>query len=41
MLVNKYLKNEVSDNIIKQLFIELTAVVISKVNIADNINLSD
>ena len=40
-IVNKYLKNEISDSIIKQLSIELTAVVMNEVNIADNINLSD
>ena len=40
-LVNKYLKNEILDSIIKQLSTELTAVVMNEVNIADNINLSD
>ena len=40
-VVNKYLTNKVSDNIIKQLSIELTAAVMNEVNIADNINLLD
>lgn len=40
-IVSKHLKDKVSDNIIKQLSIDLTAVVMNEVNIADNINLSD
>ena len=40
-IVNKYLKNEISDSIIKQLSIELTTVVMNEVNIVDNANLSD
>lgn len=40
-VVNKHLKNKISDDIIKQLSIDLTIVIVDEVNIADNINLSD
>lgn len=40
-IVSKHLKDKAPDNIIKQLSIDLTAVVMNEVNIADNINLSD